>query len=198
MTGAKNPQKGFLLLEMLVAALLFSLFSAQISSGFIQTLKAYARLCQDFEQNDPLRIFFLRIEKDLRNSVSLKEYPFQGSAAEIKFPVRLEEKLFRVRYFQKDHSLIRSLQALRPGLNQSPPREAAVLKKVESVRFQFSYRDEKEKLIFEPFWIEEPYRGIPRAVKIQIQISKKTGEEGPFLKCISILQGHYGVLSTQA
>jgi type II secretory pathway component PulJ len=194
----KHSFSGFILIEMLVAASLFALVATGLSTGFVQGVKAHQRIEESFKAYDPLRLLFLRLDRDLRNAIILEDYPFKGKKDEIEFPALLTEekdlpagkagkRLHLIRYFVKDHALIRSEEELTLKLTKPKPQEKTLVKGLGSFELQFPYLDDEEALVFHPFWLDEPYYGIPRAVTVKLEREKETLE-----KLISIPQGRTG------
>lgn len=181
--------KGFILVEFLVASILFTLAGSGLYTTLTQGLKAEARIQEGFQSQMPFVLLWERIEKDLRNSVTLRDYPFKGKNGEISFPAFLEKRLVLVRYYVQEKKLIRAEEKLPEKLRKEKPTEKVLLRNLESFQFEFSYRDEEERLCFEPFWLEEPYQGIPRGVRVEIVI-----EGVSRTKMISIPQGELGKL----
>lgn len=181
-------ERGFILLEFLVAVLLFVVTASMLWLGITQGLKAGKRVEASFRTYDPLRMVFLRMEHDLRNTVTLEDYPFQGGKDEIMFPTHSKELLL-IRYFVKDSSLIRSEQAITTHLKDEKTRERVLIKDLKGIEFKFPYEDKNESRGFEPFWVKEPYRGIPRSVQLKLSTPQLTLE-----KVISIPQGKFGYL----
>ena len=184
---------GFILVEFLVATVLFSLAGSGLYAGFSQGIRAEKRIQAGFKVYDPFRILFLRLDQDLRNTVSLKDYPFEGNEKEISFPVLLEKessngkgetRLVWVRYMEKDGVPIRTEVELTPNLKKEKPSEKILMRNLKSLAFGFPYEDEKENRLFESFWLKEPYYGIPRGVKVNVS----TGDLS-LTKIISIPQG---------
>lgn len=193
-----KTRKGFILIEVLVATLLFSLAGSGLYTGFLQGIKAHQRIQESFQTYDPFRILFLRLEEDLRNTVTLKDYPFKGKSGEIQFPALLKEEKLKernetkpllIRYSLKDHHLIRTQEEIASRLAKEKPKERILLKNLRSLEFRFSYEDPQEKRTFESFWLEEPYQGIPRGVRIRVERDKAS-----LAKLVSIPQGRVGHL----
>lgn len=193
-----NSPKGFILIEFLVATTLFSLAGSGLYTGFLQGIKAHQKIEESFQTYDPFRILFLRLEEDLRNTVTLKDYPFKGQSEEIEFPLLLteekakgekEKKLLIVRYFLKDQDLIRTEEELTHKLVKEKPKQRLLFKNIKSLEFRFPYEDQEEKRTFESFWLEEPYQGIPRGVRINLQTPKAA-----LTKTVSLPQGKIGHL----
>ena len=194
--------RGFVLVELLVALMLFSLAGSSLYVAFVQGLRAQQRFSQEQKLYDPLRIFFLRFEEDLRNSVTLKDYPFEGKKEEISFPVLLgeedrsgsqESKLFMIRYFIKGHNLLREKEELTAALLKPEPTVKEIIKDLGSADFEFPYKNTGGDLTFESFWIDDPFLRIPRGVRIHL-----TKEGISLTKTVSIPQGRFGYLPDEA
>ena len=93
-----NP-RGYVLAEVLLACVLLSLAAAGLYLGLMQAIKAEQKVRLIQRDYDPVRLFSMRIEKDLCNAVSLGEYAFQGKDLEMSFPVIERNRLLWVRYF---------------------------------------------------------------------------------------------------
>ena len=189
--------RGYLLIELLVASTLLSLAGSGLYTGLSQGLKIERMIRKQDTLYGPLRICWLKVEKDLRNTVSLKDYPVLAKQDEMFFPAGLIEKnktsvqlyLLHIHYFLKDGNLIRSEEKLPKAFVHEDPARRVLLKNVESVRFQYAYLDEKEQLVFKSFWLEELYFGIPKAIKIEIKFKE---ESKSFTRIIAIPQGRWG------
>jgi hypothetical protein len=191
-------QKGYVLVEVLVAGVLFSMAGSALCAGLIQGVKAEQIIRKSWKTYDPLRVLWIRLEKDLRSSIVLRSYPFKGSQDELSFPVLKIEtdsfggKIYRlseIRYFIKDGILIRSEQPLSTKLVKEEPKENIVLREAKTAKFLYSYLDAEEKIEFKNFWLEAPYYGIPRAVKIETE----TSDSGVLItKLIALPQGKWG------
>ena len=189
-------QQGFFLLEMLAALLLVSLAAGGLAVGFVQILKCQKRIEGSFKNDDQLRILSLRLEKDARNAVYAAGHPFRGKKQEISFPafenVASAPKLVMVRYFFKDHELIRSIRELSPKLEKPEAVERIVLKNIRTLEFKFPYLGKEDEIAYESFWPEEPYYGVPRVIRLDLM--PDDGGRPLFSKLISIPQGKWGHL----
>ncbi len=181
-----------------MATVLFSLAGSGLYTGFMQGIKANQRIKESFKTYDPFRILFFHLDQDLRNSVFLRDYPFQGKKEEIGFPVFFDKKVLLVHYFLKNHSLMRVEKELTPSPFSLSPRGGEgggegkgkiLLANLQALEFQFPYKDEEKNLTFETFWLDEPYYGIPRSVRLNIQRG-----ELALQKLVSIPQGRTGYL----
>lgn len=189
--------RGYVLIEVLVASVLLSIAGSGLYTGLLEGIKANRMVRESDAVYDPLRKCWMRMEKDLQNSLYLREVIFTGKEEEMSFPVLVikEEKgekrseLRAIRYFVKNGTLIRSEQKLSNHLVSENPVERVLLKGMKSLKFQYAYLDEEEKLQFQPFWVEEPYFGIPKAVRVDVK-----DDSVSFSKLIAIPQGKWGRL----
>lgn len=189
-----SGSRGFLLVELLTAAALFSIAGSSLYTGFVEGVRCYNRIEESRIAYSGPKIFFMRLEEDLRNMAALEKYPFQGGKEEIRFPAYLPGagegtgfRLVEVRYFLRAGRLIRSEEELGAKLNEGSSFEKTVLSNVEEALFEFPYEDEKGARTFEDFWVEEPYAGLPRAVRLTL---KTGGLE--LQKLVSVPHGAFG------
>ena len=186
-------RKGYFLMEALVASALLSLASAGIFTGWMQAVKIERNVRETNALYDPFKILWMRASKDLRNTVSLREFLFVGKQEEAIFPVHGPSGVSLIRYFMKDGQLFRSERALPEKLVRERPHEEVLMKGIEHLKFEYMYLDEEERAVFKPIWMEEPYFGIPKAIKIQIQLKNSAKL---FSKLVSIPQGQWGHIVT--
>jgi len=185
-------QAGFVFVELLVTLVLTSAAGMVLIPTFVGSLKAYERVQANYRAEDPMRFLYWRLEKDLRNVVSLRDFPFEGKKDSIEFPTlravqaengEIEKKLYLVKYEIKADTLIRVQKELRIGLKESEAKEKILLRGLEKMTFLFPYKQPKHGFTFEDFWLGEPYEGIPIAVKIVTEHQSKM---------VSIPQGRWG------
>lgn len=183
-------RQGYILVEVLVASTLISIAGAGLYSGFSKAMTLTSRVHETDALYDPLKILYFRAGKDLRNMVSLRDYPFTGKQDAMTFPSAITDgQLTQIRYFVKDKTLMRSEESLPQGFVKKEPVAKIIFSNLKDVRFEYAYLDEEENLVFKPIWIEEPYFGIPKAVRLQIKTKKG---DLVFLRLFSVPQGRFG------
>lgn len=189
-------KKGFLLAEVLVAASLLSIAGAGLYAGFSQAAKIKTAVYGADALYSPVKFLWMRAAKDLRNSVTLREHRFIAKQEEMLFPVLTAQGGLRlIRYFYKKGSFVRSELALPEKFVAEDAREMVLIEGVQNLRFEYAYLDEEDKLLFRPLWMEEPYLGIPKAVRIELKM-KKNGRV--FSRIIPIPQGVWGQFVSEA
>ncbi len=190
----KSQQTGYLLIELLIATALFGLASTALFTGVMQAVKAQEVLRQAQQAYFKQTGLWSRMESDFHNLVTLDEPIFRGRKDEISFPVLRQNAgqapfAALVEYVNEDGTLVRNETNLRPVLGREKVLKRKVLKGVGSVQFFYPYRDEKDRLVLLPFWIDKPYDGPPRAVQIKVVMHKP---EQVFEKWIEIPLGREG------
>lgn len=185
-------KKGFLLIELLVALSLFGMVSLGLTQTFLLGIQAEKTIRANFEAINPIRLVFIRLEKDLRNAVRLHDFPFSGSQSTIQFvsnTVGPEGKgLYLIRYRIQGKKLLRSARFLDSGRKQRA-HEKVVFRFEKSFEWSFAYTDTDQKIFYQPSWEVEPYGGLPRALKVSFNLEGKS-----LHKVISMAQGKLGVI----
>ncbi len=197
-TVRKSRARGYMLVEMITALTLFSLAGSSLYNGYREGVYCYQRIDLSRKSYSGPKLFFIRLEEDLRNMVVLRDFPFSGAAREISFPAFLPEnadkdkngfRLVQIRYFVEGQELIREEKEITSSLMKPKPRKKILLKDAESVVFRFSYKDEDDERLFKQFWLKDPYPGLPRAVQAEIKTPALD-----ILKTVSIPHGVFGVI----
>lgn len=194
----KKNGGGFVLIELLIASLLFALAASGLYSVFLQGIKARQKIQSHLLDEGPLLIFGDRLEKDLRNAVVLMDYPFKGRTNEISFPVLLPDAeasgrnpVFLVEYKITDGRLTRTQKNLAAKTASEKPAERVYLQNLDSFGFEFPYEKKAGNYRFESFWLDDPYLGIPKAVKVHLVLAS---HKVPFEKWVTLPQGRMGHL----
>lgn len=190
--------KGSTLVELLVVISIFSYIGIGVGKGLIRSAEIRAAIEKQQVSNRPLHLLRLQLRKDLRNMLDLKDYPFSGNEAEMTFPSVVsvhgkegEENISikEVRYYVEDRHLIRE----ETGLVSGGTQRRNLLKRGEDISFSFPYRADEEEIIFQKYWLEDPYLGLPRAVRIHFEGGRGDTQDEGFV--VSVPQGVMGTLA---
>ena len=128
-------RRGFILIELLVAASLMSMAGAGLYSGLSQAMKMERSIKEAGALYGGFKLLWLRADKDLRNTLSLRDYPFMGKQDEMSFPILNESnEIHRIRYFIQEGDLLRSDENLPERLVKEPLKRSVLLKGVERVK----------------------------------------------------------------
>ena len=185
---------GFVLVEVLAASVLLAIAGTCVYTGFAQGMRMEKRIRETSALYDPLKLLWMQTEKDLRNTLPLRDYKFTGEQDELEFPAFQGSRLILVRYAVKDGELLRIEEALPRKFVQERPREKVLLDGVDRIDFQYAYLDEEERLVFKPVWLEDPYFGIPKAVRLDVKFKSRPTV---FSRLVSLPQGRWGHVTTE-
>jgi hypothetical protein len=127
--------------------------------------------------------------------------PFEGKETELEFPSLTlshkgegEKALLRVHYLLQDKTLLREEEPLKESLKNEPQRKRLLEHKVRKLLLEYAFTDEEGKgITFLPFWLEEPYQGIPKAIRVTLELDQE-GSPVSLTKLIDLPQGNLGVL----
>ncbi|MFH0984312.1 MAG: hypothetical protein V1882_02125 [Candidatus Omnitrophota bacterium] len=187
-------ERGFLLVELLLAGVLFAFLAGSIGVVFVNTSHAVARVRKTILKMDNSIFFLARIRKDLRHSVKLSEFPFVGKPEMCRIPVKILDagkkvRLCYVKYVFENGSVYREESPL--GADDFETKEVPrqiVLKEVQSFRFLYPYLSGEEEIEFREDWREDPYYGLPAAVELVIAF-KDGVKDPPVPEIVEIPQG---------
>lgn len=182
----KHSQKGVTLIELIVALTLFAIAAPLVGRAFYQGVRAAMKVRAAIDERRREDRMFSKIEMDLRNALALSAMPFEGASDRLAFPVAGSMK--RVRYEVKDGALVRLEE---DPVHAKPVSETLLADGIESFAAEYAYLDKAGKTLFFPYWIENPYTGLPRAVRVRVA---RKGAMKELL--VSLPQGHFGKVSS--
>ncbi|OGW69580.1 MAG: hypothetical protein A2036_04315 [Omnitrophica bacterium GWA2_50_21] len=193
-----NTKSGFSLIELLIALFISTLMIMALSIVLISGLRAGERAKANFSKYQTLRVLILTMEKELRNTLVYPSLPFRGKEDWFEFPSYTlshgisggEKKLLKIKYFLKGDKLIRAEENMKENFRKKDSEERAVLSGIKSIHFEYPYAGHTKDSRFLPFWLDEPYQGIPKAVEIRVELVSGAS----LTKMISIPQGRIGAL----
>lgn len=192
----KQKQEGFTLVEILAALFISSLIMAALGLAFVLCLKTGRAANQCFQKYRELRPFMTALQRELRSMVSYEAVPFRGNDETIEFPARWKNGdgrvLRKIRYRIENHHPVREERALKGWTENKEAVKRIFPLEAKNLRFEYPYAD-GGRVRYLPFWLEEPYRGLPAAVRVTVEAGSGEGRFR-FVKLIDIPQGKLGVL----
>lgn len=166
--SSAHKVKGFTLVEMLMVAVMLGILGLAIVSTFAGGLKIFNRMERYTATKAEILLSMEKMEKDLRNTFSLKGIDFIGEAKRMTFPAtlrtfsaqgRTEESLGSVSYYRDDSRNERSLSreektyTLAVKKENSGHGDVMVLAPIEDINFQyFSYDSETKTYSWVGAW----------------------------------------------
>jgi len=168
---------GFALVEMLVALSLVALSMTLICGSFRNHNNIHQRMLTLLTTQAKSSQVWLTMKKDLGQLAPLSDYPFQGTAFEMSFPVKKKaasennplNQLFLVRYAFKSGRLVRSETKL---INPKPRDKTvrAFTGAFQKAQFHYAYIDDEE-IRFEDAWSRQPRANLPKTIRLQLDHS---------------------------
>lgn len=175
-----RSRSGFTLIELIVVMSILSMIMSVLYSSFLTGLAAYRRTEEIISQKNEGDVFLVQLERELRNAVpyfhpNFKVY-FTGKASSISFPTALfhytpdgtEEDLYIVEYEFLAGSLVRKERRVKEKSIGREEKRETLFEKLETFRFEYLVLDQSDKIHWAKDWLNEPYLGIPRAVRFTV------------------------------
>ena len=176
----KASEKGFALIELLVATSILTILLSSLYMAFQTGLAAYGRTEENLALRNEGEVFLLQLERELRNALpyfrpGLQNH-FVGKKDFLSFSTQLrrytakgiKEELYLVRYEVKEGSLIRTQRRLRESFPKPEEEKETLLNQLETCRFDFLYVDRSNALQWKAEWLNQPYIGLPRGVRVTL------------------------------
>ena len=187
----RRTDKGFTLIETILAVAIISVIALAVYSTFNQGIRLWQRLTQRTPVSE-LNIVFEKISSDLRNSFKFSGINFVGGEDNIAFATVIltankdEENVLtvgEVGYFfdVRTGSLNRQQRNYNQVCQNKPTLLRQMLNNVKSLSFQYyCYNLAQETYIWKNNWqageVEEE-RSIPLAVRMRLEFDDNTKEE---------------------
>jgi general secretion pathway protein J len=169
-------KRGFTLIEILVALLIFTILSAILVSALHQVINIQASVEANAERLRKLQFALLTMSRDIEQTVNRpvlmssgkKQAVFMGSPQQFTL-THTGSSLVRVTYTWSNHSLWRMKW---DKLDQMPDASSAkklLMANVENASFQYLDRDGR----FRNDWpaVSQADKALPRAVRVMLTLS---------------------------
>lgn len=170
-------QRGFTLVEVLVVTSILSVTLVVLYSGFQIGMAAYKQTEENLNKSREGDIFVFQLSQELAQSFPYLKSSFRGKEDSIAFPTELRrasEKdflpaLYAVEYRAERGTLVRSERKLRKDkLREEPPVQETIFEGLSVCRFEYLMLEGNRELKWQKNWLNQPYVGLPRAVRLTI------------------------------
>ena len=153
-------KKGFTLLELLIAILIFAVIVSAVYSTLYSGIKVWNEGDAQTRFPESSQMALNRMTKDIRNATKFSEIKFEGEKHSISMPV-IKGSICKVSYYLDNDNIIRDIQTYPESLRGQTKKRELVSGIQELV---FSYcNSEKE---WKDSWEEA---NLPYAVKLSIK-----------------------------
>src|SRR3989338_2708745 len=200
--------KAFTLIELLIAAGIFSIVLLSIYSAFHTGILSYQKVDASFEVFQNARMLFNRMDLDLSNAFGYtdKESRFQGNSSSMDFfsllDYFLEDKSFialnRIKYTFSADILKRSAYMGVEAMGKNiAPKDEEISSQIKEISFSYAGLTGKatEPYEWQDSWHKDQAQGglMPEAVKVKLVLLQKEKRQGSerlveFNKIISLLR----------
>lgn len=171
-------QKGFSLIEVLIASVIVSIIMASLTLSLQVGLKAHSRNESYLMETRDQEILMMQLTSELRNSVPYSPVPFKGSENKLSFPTRLRaytkagfaDGLYEVEYRFASGRLIRSEIALkRESIKQSSlPSEEVIFDDLKESKFEYLFVTESGAMTWQGAWDSFGQSEMPRGIRLKM------------------------------
>ncbi|MFA6350113.1 MAG: prepilin-type N-terminal cleavage/methylation domain-containing protein [Candidatus Omnitrophota bacterium] len=173
----KTGSAGFTLVEVMIAATLFSVVGLGILTSFSSGMKLWNRAKQADMPKCELLLGFETVSRDLRQSMDIAKIGFEGDARSLSFPALASGKIVKMTYsFDPDGAILKAYYIALKDIDSLKTDENSIKKtlfKADELSFAYLYYDmDKGAYIWADSWKKEDGRFI--AVKIQAKLKGNT------------------------
>lgn len=175
---AKKHKKGFTLVELLIALVVFSVSALMLPGAYRQTVKVFKEVKHAVTNAKEHKRLFEYMQKDLQNMVPFKDYPFEGREDSMRF-VSLADKQksdgsvrqpYLISYSIESGQIIRESLELTTSLRKVI-HTRILAKDIESFTIYYPYRDIDAPDYFETEWQDKTARKLPRVLKAKLKFT---------------------------
>lgn len=177
-------KKAFTLIELLVVTTILSVTMIILYTSFRLGLSAYSRTEEIVSGRRESEVFLIQLDRELKRSVPYtqskdrEKNQFIGKGNSLQFPAVIqhftpkgvEEGFYIVKYQVKGRTLVRSETKLRKKtFKEKSSKQEVLFQKVKECRFEYLYLSRSGQLTWGSEWLNNPYVGLPRGVRIVLK-----------------------------
>lgn len=195
-------RNGFSFIELIISVTIFAIIMAAVYSAFNMGIKVWRR-GQDRRVGQKIRLGFLKIEKELKDTFFFSRIPFKGTHQGMTFPLSIPrgdtERTYVITYsIEVDEGtglseLTRKEKVFPEELEEDGGTIKGLLPPTTSIGFEYAYRSNvtSKNLEWQDAWSEERQNKLPAGVKITLQMDD-SGEV--YNKVVFLQVGNLGAI----
>lgn len=171
--------RGFTLVEMLMAATIFSIIAAGMALSFMSGMRLWARAQRQEGALAEALLTLERMAREVRQSVDVPAIGFGGTASEVSFPCLVGDSVVQLTYaFDRSNKTLRRRQV---GLKEiieerlQPEVLESLLLIANDVALDYASVDKEHKRptgAWQEEWDQDD--GVPPAIRLRIQLKDDT------------------------
>ena len=141
-------RKGWTLIELLAATLIFCLAMAAVYKIFFNGIRLSHKIKQSLRGEEESFYFFSQVEKDLKNSVCYTSTPFRADNFKLSF-ASLDNQISGVQYTYESGKIFKRKKVLDNADQQkTEPSANVVAENIRDFSIHYAYLDEKGNIVF--------------------------------------------------
>lgn len=192
--------KGFTLIELIVGITIFTVVIVALYSAFTLGIKTWRR-SQDGGPLQKLRLTFLKVEKELKNTFFFSRIPFNGTEREMVFPLSISDgdrDIICVVTYCVDVNAKTGLKELKrkervfsEGPEPATEKIKRLLPSLKEAVFEYAYAvgDSSKDIEWQRSWDGQEKGALPSGIRISL---KRDGSEEIYSKVVFLQHGELG------
>ncbi|MFC1621180.1 type II secretion system protein J [Candidatus Omnitrophota bacterium] len=124
---------GFTFIELIISVTIFSIVIVTVYSVFYMGIKSWKR-AQGEKSLQEIRLTFLKIEKELKNTFFFSDAKFKGTSKNISFPLVISDKVYMITYSVNEDEV----SGLNQILRKQGEEEKEISPLMKSIKFQYT------------------------------------------------------------
>lgn len=193
-------RSGFTFIELIVSTLIFTIILFALYSTFYMGIRTWKK-SQERRSIRKIRMSFLRMEKELKDTFLFSGIPFSGTDSWMRFPLSISdvdsEKIFIVSYVievDKDTrhaTLTRKQKPFSEDPSEGKEKITQLLTSMKTIRFEYAYEpmDPFENLEWQVSWDPIAQKGLPSGIRIFLE---QGNDKEVYAKTIFLQNGKLG------
>ncbi|MDP8230507.1 MAG: prepilin-type N-terminal cleavage/methylation domain-containing protein [Candidatus Gorgyraea atricola] len=152
-------KKGFTLIELIISVTIFSIVIVSVYGVFYMGLKTWRR-AQGEKSLQEIRMAFLKMEKELKNTFFFSDTKFKGTSKDMSFPLVVSDKVYTITYSVNENEDSGLSQILRT----KDEEEKEISPPMKSIKFQYAAM--AEDIEWKDNWNEDD---LPSGIRISLE-----------------------------
>ena len=126
-------RNGFTFIELIISVTIFSIVIVAVYGVFYMGIRSWKR-AQGEKSLQEIRLVFLKMEKELKNTFFFSDAKFKGTSKNMSFPLVISDEVYTITYSVNEDEYSGSSRILRTKGEE----EKEILPPMKSIRFQYA------------------------------------------------------------
>ncbi|MBU1146997.1 MAG: prepilin-type N-terminal cleavage/methylation domain-containing protein [Candidatus Omnitrophica bacterium] len=152
-------QRGFTFIELIISVTIFSIVIVAVYGVFYMGIRSWKR-AQGEKSLQEIRLVFLKMEKELKNTFFFSDVKFKGTSKDMTFPLVISDKVYAITYSVNEDED----DGLSWILRKQGEEEKEISPLMRSIKFQ--YAGMSKEIEWKDSWDEG---SLPAGVRISLE-----------------------------